>query len=113
MSKQIEVSEETYEKIKDQLTQEESKEIESYDDMVGQKYFLRTVTYHLVGRVKKRVGSFLQLEQASWIPDSGRFMQAIKDGQLNEIEPVGKAYVNIESVTDLFPWNHSLPSKQK
>jgi hypothetical protein len=113
MSKTIEVSEETYEKIKDQLTQEETKEIANYDDMIGQKYFFRTVTYHLVGRVTKRIGSFLKLEQSSWVADSGRFMTAIKDGLLNEVEPVGVAYINIDSVTDMFPWKHSLPSKQK
>jgi len=113
MTKTIEVSDETFEKIKDQLSQEKIKEIENYDDMIGQKYFFRTVTYHLVGKVTKRIGSFLKLEQSSWVADSGRFMQAIKDGTLNEVEPVGIAYVNMESVTDMFPWNHPLPTKQQ
>ena len=113
MSKQIEVSDETYEKIKDQLTQEESKEINSYDDLIGQKYFFRTVTYHWVGRVTKRIGGFLKLEQSSWIADSGRFMTAIKDGLLSEVEPVGVSYVSIDSLTDFIPWKHALPMEQK
>ena len=113
MSKNIEVSDETFEKIKDQLNSEETKEIINYGDMIGEKYFFRTVTYHIVGRVKKQVGTFLQLEHTSWVADSGRFMQAIKDGSLDEVEPVGVAYVNIEGIVDMFPWKHPLPTKQK
>ena len=112
MSRTIEVSEETYEKIKEQLGEESFKDIDSLQDMVGEKYFFRTVTYHLTGRVKKVIGSLLELENAAWIADSGRFMQAIKNGNLKEVEPVGRAYVNINTVTDIFPWKHKLPEKQ-
>ena len=108
----IEVSEETLEKIKDQLGEESFKDIDSLQDMVGEKYFFRTVTYHLTGRVKKVIGSLLELENAAWIADSGRFMNAIKEGTLKEVEPVGRAYVNINTVTDIFPWKHKLPEKQ-
>ncbi len=80
---------------------------------IGQSYFIRTVTYHLVGRVKAIVGTNLILESASWVADSGRFMQAIKNGTLNEVEPVGDAIVNMTSYTDAFPWNHALPETQK
>ena len=80
---------------------------------IGKSYFIRTVTYHLVGKVKSVIGSFLILSDASWVADSGRFMQAIKNGTLNEVEPVGDAIVNSGAVTDAFPWNHSLPEKQK
>lgn len=110
--KTIEISEETYEKIKDQLTADDY-EINDMDDFTGKKLFIRTVTYHLVGRVKRRIGKFWQLENASWVADSGRFMQTIKIGTLNEVEPVGDAFVNIDSITDMFPWNHDLPKEQK
>lgn len=112
MTKTIEVSDETYEKIKDQLG-EDTREINTYEDMVGGKYYFRTVTYHLTGEVKKIVGRFAYLKQAAWIADSGRFEQAIKDGVLNEVEPVGDAFINLETVVDFFPWRHSLPTKQK
>lgn len=111
--KTLEISDETFEKIKDQLQEEEVQEVNHYDDLIGNKYYFRTVTYHLVGRVKKRIGDFLYLEQSSWVPDSGRFTQAIKEGELNEIEPVGLSYINLTSVTDFFPWKHPLPTKQK
>ena len=113
MTRTIEVNEETYEKIKDQLAQSEVKDINDYKDFIGEKFFFRTVTFHMIGRVDKIVGKFLCLTGASWIADSGRFMQAIKDGELNEVEPVGKAYVNLDSIVDFFPWVHALPDKQK
>jgi len=113
MSRTIEISDETYEKLKTQLGEDSFKDIASLSDMVGEKFFFRTVTYHLTGRVKRVMGSILEIENAAWIADSGRFMNAIKDGTLNEVEPVGRAYLNINSVTDFFPWKHPLPEKQK
>lgn len=113
MTKIIEISDETFEKIKEQLGESDYKDITSLQDMIGEKFFFRTVTYHLTGRVKKVIGSILELEHAAWIADSGRFMQAIKDGVLNEVEPVGRAFININSLVDFFPWKHSLPDKQK
>ena len=110
---QIEVSDETYAKIKDQLPEEEVLEVDSLDDFVGKKLFIRTVTYHLVGKVAKRIGGFLQLKDASWVADSGRFMNAIKEGTLDEVEPVGDAFVSINAIVDIFPWRHSLPDSQK
>jgi hypothetical protein len=111
MTKTIEVSDEVYEQIKDKLG--DSKEIFSYEDLVGGAYYFRTVTYHLIGKVRKIVGRFAYLESASWIADSGRFMNAIKDGTLNEVEPVGFAFVNLDTVTDFFPWEHSIKLEQK
>jgi len=113
MSRTIEVSDETYEKIKDQLSQEEIIDVESYQDLVGKQFFFRTVTYHMVGKVTKIIGDFLRLEQASWIADSGRFSQAVKTGSFSEIEPVGTCFVNLKSVTDFFPANYKLPTEQK
>jgi hypothetical protein len=113
MSKTIEVSDETYEKIKDKLTKDEAVELETMDDFVGKKWFIRTVTYHLVGNIKKRVGNFFVLEDATVVFDSGRFMNAIKEGTLSEVEPVGEALVHTNAITDMFPWKHNLPTEQK
>ena len=113
MTKVIEISDEVYEKVKDQL--EDGKEISSYQDLVGSKWFFRTVTYHMVGEVKKIVGRFVYLKNASWIADSGRLMNFLKDGvQTNsEIEPVGEAFLNMDTVIDFFPWKNALPKDQK
>jgi hypothetical protein len=111
MTKTLEISDETYEKIKEQLGSND-REINSYEDLIGGKYYFRTVTFHLTGEVKKIVGRFAYLKNAAWIADSGRFMQAIKDGTLSEVEPVGDAFVNLDTVCDFFPWKHALPKDQ-
>ena len=113
MVRKLEVSEETFQKIKNQLNCDDMKELNSYNDMIGEKYFFRTVTYHMVGKVISKMGSFLKLENASWIPDSGRFMQFIQNGELNEVEPVGIQYLNMDTIVDFFPWKFELPKEQK
>ncbi len=113
MSKTLEISDETYAKIKDQLLADELIDISTLDELVGQKLFIRTVTYHMTGKVVKRMGAFVQLEDAAWIADSGRFSDALKTGGLSEVEPVGTMWVNLSSVVDFFPWKHKLPNEQK
>lgn len=78
---------------------------------VGKKYFVRTVTYHLVGKVLEIDGDFLILTDASWVADSGRFSKALELGGLREIEYVGEAIINMKAITDAFPWHHDCPKK--
>jgi len=111
--KTLNISDETYEAIKSQLKGDENVDINEMKDFVGNKVFIRTVTYHLTGKIEKIVGNFLVLENAAWIADSGRFMTAIKDGVLSEVEPVGTAFVSISAIVDMFPWKHKLPDTQK
>lgn len=113
MTKTLEISDETYEKIKDQLLAGEEKEVVTYEDLIGGKFFFRTVTYFMTGEVQKIVGRFVYLKTAAVIFDTGRFMDAIKNGTLNEVEPVGTAFVNLDTVVDFFPWKHKLPTEQK
>ena len=87
-------------------------DIQSLEDLIGSKVYLRTVTYHILGRVVGVFNNTLRLEKASWIADSGRFMQAIKEGKLDEVEPVGDWNVNYETVTDWGIWTHNLPVTQ-
>lgn len=78
---------------------------------VGDKVFIRTVTFHLVGEIAKREDDWIELKDASWVADSGRFHVALSDGTLKEVEFVGEAYVNLSTGTDAFPWRHELPTK--
>ncbi len=80
---------------------------------VGSKVFIRTVTFHLVGEIAKCEGDWVELKEASWVADSGRFHKAIADGELQEVEYVDVAYVNLATATDAFPWAHELPSTSK
>ena len=111
--KTINISDETFEKIKEQLSDEEQIEINSYEDFIGKKIFVRTVTYHMVGKVIKVNDGLIFLENASWIADSGRFMDFIKEGQLNEVEPVGDWFINKSVIVDGCIWKHALPTKQQ
>lgn len=86
---------------------------------VGEAYFFRTVTYHTVAKVKKVIGNFLVLEEASWIADSGRFGEFINDGKVyestsSEVEPLEvDVILNTNSIVDSFPWKHKMPNKVK
>ena len=111
--KTLEISNETYEKIKDQLLPDEKQEINDLKDLIGKSFFFRTVTYHLLGKVEKIIGQTIELSTASWVADSGRFMNAIKEGTLNEVEPLGQWFINFNTVTDFGPWEHKLPTEQK
>jgi hypothetical protein len=70
---------------------------------IGKEYFIRTVTYHLTGRLKDIVGKFLILEDCAWIADSGRFHEFFTNPSSSlEVEPFGKrdVFVNSDSITD-------------
>jgi len=89
-------------------------EILTTKNLIGNCFYFRTVTYHLTGRVVGTLNNnILKLEDAAWIADSGRFSETIKTGKLDEVEPVEIVFVNLDTVTDFFPWNHELPREQK
>lgn len=54
---------------------------------VGLNYFIRTVTHHYTGRLVRVFPGELVLTDAAWIADDGRFMEAMRDGTFNEVEP--------------------------
>lgn len=113
MGRTITISDETFEKLKVQLLEDEVFEINSFDELIGKKFLFRTVTFFLLGEVTKQFGKFVQLKNASWIADTGRFMNCIKEGKLDEVEPVGDVFVNMDTVVDFFLWKHKLPTDQK
>lgn len=85
---------------------------------IGEQVFVRCVTYHLTGRIVRisNIGLtyFLHLADAAWIANTERFMNAIEEGKLSEVEPVTKEVrVNISTIVDCFHWDNPLPRKQK
>lgn len=81
---------------------------------VGKSYFIRTVTMHHIGRLKSINKNELLLEKAVWVADSGRFHNALKDGDLNEVEPfVNDIIVPRGCIIDATVWDHELPTQQK
>ena len=110
----MKLSPETCARIKSELAAQLGDVLHGRETLIGNSYFFRTVTYHMIGRVDGIMdGKFLILKDASWVADTERFMNAIKEGRLKEVEPVGDCYLNLESVTDFFPWIHALPDRQK
>ena len=82
--------------------------------VTGKKYFIRTVTMHLVGELKFINSKDIVLSDASWVADSGRFHTALKTGKLNEVELfTGDVNINRESIVDATEWTHKLPRDQK
>ena len=86
------------------------------DVIVGKKMFFRTVTFSEIGEVVDVVGDFAILKNASWVADTGRFNDFLKDGVSSdvEIEPYpDMVMVSLKSVTSMTEWEHDLPSKQQ
>lgn len=82
---------------------------------VGKPVFIRTVTFHYVGILVRENASWLVLEDAAWVADSGRWADALKTGKLNEVEPFpdGEIEISRDTVVDVSAWLHSIPRDQK
>ena len=82
---------------------------------VGKSYFIRTVTYHYTGRLERVTpDGFLVLSDCAWIADSGRFNNALKTGELSEVEPMpGHVGISAQSIVDVSLWGHRLPTEVK
>ncbi len=82
----------------------------------GDKVLIRTVTMIQTGKIKGIGPDWIELEQAAWIADTGRFAQTLAEGTVSECEPVpgdGRCVVGRGAVIDIFDWPHDLPRKQK
>jgi hypothetical protein len=81
---------------------------------VGKSYLVRTVTMYCLGKLKIITGQELLFESASWVADCGRFNNALKTGQLNEVEPfLDDVIVNRSSIIDATLWRFDLPKEVK
>jgi hypothetical protein len=83
---------------------------------IGTKLFIRTVTAHFTGRVTRVSEEEVELEEAAWIADDGRFADAMKTGEFNEVEPYpDDMLVRLFRSTflDQVVWPHQLPRVQK
>lgn len=98
-----------------QLTAARQADIPQRPWIIGQCYFIRTVTMHLTGRLVDVTEQELVLEDAAWIADSGRFSQAMKTGVLDEVEPFpgGKLIVGRGAIVDAWAWPHTPPREVK
>ena len=78
-------------------------------------YFIRTVTHFLTGHLIAVTEHELVLTRAAWIADTGRFMNAIREGTLSEVEPFPEEHeviVGRGAIVDAVIWSHPLPREQ-
>ena len=83
---------------------------------IGENYFIRTVTYFFTGKLTAVYENELVLTDVSWIAETGRFTQAIADGDYSEIEPYPESrevIIGRAAITDAVKISHPLPRKQK
>ena len=87
---------------------------------VGSNVVIRTVTYHHIGRIKE-IGvhpvlgtKIIVLEQASWLACSPRWSEFLANGTQDEVEPfVDDVTILVDTIVDMTPWRHALPTKAK
>lgn len=101
---------------------------------IGKNVLIRTVTHYWVGKVKDVDDSFMLIEQASWVPNTGRWNEALRTGELAEVEPsplphdleqlagamkeedgptTDEATVSLGAIVDVVLWAHALPTEPK
>lgn len=81
---------------------------------IGQPYLIRGVTNYWTGRLAAVHDGFLELSDAAWIADTGRYNEAVTKGLLSEVEPVdGPALIGIGAIMDACEWRFELPRTVK
>lgn len=91
------------------------KESETFPYIVGKLYFIRTVTFYYIGRLIAMTPIELVLDQCSWVADTGRFSDALKNGTVNENEPFpdGPVIIGRSVVIDAHIWTGTAMRSQK
>jgi hypothetical protein len=81
---------------------------------IGEAYLIRTVTHITIGVVEAVGEKEILMRDASWIADTGRYHNALKDGTLSEVEPyVSDVIIGRGAIVDATRWLHDLPLEQK
>lgn len=81
---------------------------------IGRNYFIRTVTYFFTGKLISVYEYEIVLEDAAWIPDTGRYSDSFKTGNHAEVEPIdGKIIIGRQAIIDCTRWDKPLPRIQK
>jgi hypothetical protein len=91
-------------------------EVPSHPFQIGQNYFVRTVTHHLTGKLVEVFPTEIVLVDAAWIADDGRLMDALKNGEFNEVEPFPdgvQVIIGRSSIIDAQVFGHKIPRSQK
>jgi hypothetical protein len=108
----IDIESLTLKQIKEIKNLSENKNNHPY--IIGQNYFIRTITYFLVGNLVSVYEYELVIKDAAWIPETGRYSDSFKKGEFEEVEPLdGNIIIGRQSIIDCAQWTKELPRKQK
>ena len=122
MKKKTDLNKLSFEELKKEVEQldkqkTKAKQKEGSPWILGEKYFIRTVTMALCGRLVDVTEKEIILESASWIADTGRFADFLNGKQSNSMEvepfPEGNVIVGRGALIDATIWKHDLLQKQK
>ena len=81
---------------------------------LNEAYLIRTVTHITIGIVEAVGEKEIIMRDASWIADTGRYHNALKEGTLSEVEPyVSDVIIGRGAIVDATRWLHDLPREQK
>ena len=113
----FDINELTFKQIKEisSLIGNNTKQIKS-DYPVGKNVIVRTITMIYTGKLISVTDSDFILNECSWIPDTGRYMDFVENGTVSECEPYPEdldVFVNRGSLIDLCELKKSLPRSQK
>lgn len=91
-----------------------NKSSQSHGFELGKAYLIRTVTMHYTGRIVRVTDSDVELSDAAWVADTGRYADCLVSGTLGEIEPYqGNVFISRGCIVDFTEWKHALPREQK
>lgn len=91
-----------------------SKNIYRYSE--GKNYLIRTVTMIYVGKLVEQYDDVLVLTSCSWIAETSRWMDTIKTGSFDEVEPYyddDLVCISRGAMLDAVIWRNELPKEQK
>lgn len=86
-----------------------------FDKYMNNGIFARCATFHYAGRLIDRTddAAFIVLDKATWVADSGRFGEALKNKSFSQFENyVNPVMLNTNFIVDFTPWDvNALPNK--
>jgi len=86
---------------------------------VGETVFIRTVTYHYLGRILAISPDTIHLGEVSWVSESGRWSELLRTGQFSsqaEVEvylPGMITALSRAAIVEIIPWPHQLPLESR
>ena len=82
---------------------------------VGKNIFIQTATYFQVGLISELNEHGIVLTKAAWIPEVGRFNEALATGNFLQVELWGETNVIVPfgAIIAACEWNHELPKVSK